>query len=45
VSLLLAADTFAKSTATFIVVMLVVGLVYGGYRLMVRFEERHRDDE
>ena len=43
--LVLAANSFAKATATFILVMIVVGIVYGAYRLMVRFEERQRSKD
>ena len=43
--LVLAAGPFEKATATFLLVIVVVGIVYGGYRLMVRFEQRHRSDD
>jgi len=40
VPVLLAANAFEKGAATFLFVLIVVGLVFGGYKLFERFGQR-----
>lgn len=39
-TLVLAANAFEKGFSTFLFVMIVVGLVYGGYKIFERFNQR-----